>query len=369
MKIVENQVTQYIQEPGVDGMYKAVRDAAAICYQTDTGKMKLSPKEFVDNVLLKNGHTRPLEFGTVYLNVPRAVMEVRNYRNPYSKFPERNSSETYLVTTNLRVLAQGDYKTDEEAFRNGYDKNWFGDLEYWCEPTEYHYRRRTFNIICSRGASDDMRTHITLSSMCESTRFCNYSKNKYGGELTFIRPYWINNEAVEAYNRYVSGTIADPFVAVEIPKQWKKEMRFLASMKSDEYEYMAMAREELQPQQLKRIYPLGAKVELRLCGFDDAWMNFFWRRSDEHADPECQIISNIIREKFKRSVSVFSGAKFGDRFLTKDGETAIYQGVENDVHYLIVNGHIGIENFYNDGTRCAYRNENNANVQYIVGKL
>lgn len=298
MKILENSVEEYIQEPGIDGIYRAVRDAAAICYQTDVEKMKLSPKEFVENVLLKNGHTRPLEFGTVYLNLPRAIMKVRNYRKPYSRFSERYIGEPYYVTTNLRVLAQGDYETDEEAFENGYDKNWFDDLKYCCEPTDLHFRRRTFSIICSRGASDDMRTHITLSSMCESTRFCNYSKDKFGGELTFIRPYWITSEAVEAYNKYVCDSVADPFAVVEVPPQWKKEMRFLAAMKTDEYEYMAMARAGLQPQQLKRIYPLGAKVELRLCGFDDAWKNFFWRRSDDHADPECQLVSNMIKETY-----------------------------------------------------------------------
>jgi hypothetical protein len=53
-----------------------------------------------------------------------------------------------------------------------------------------------------------------------------------------------------------------------------------------------------EAQQLKRITPLGIKAELRLCAFDDAWHNFFWRRCDEHADPECAIVANKIKEMY-----------------------------------------------------------------------
>lgn len=70
MKLIKNSVKRLYQNPGIDGMYEMIRDCAAVCYQTDTEKMKLSPRDFVFDVLLKNGHTRPLEFGTVYLKLP-----------------------------------------------------------------------------------------------------------------------------------------------------------------------------------------------------------------------------------------------------------------------------------------------------------
>ena len=70
MKLVDNQVSVYTPASyDAEGLYKSIRDAAAICYQTDTAKSSKTPKEFVYDVLLKNGHTRPLEFGTVYLKV------------------------------------------------------------------------------------------------------------------------------------------------------------------------------------------------------------------------------------------------------------------------------------------------------------
>lgn len=264
------------QDYSIGGIYKAIQDAATICYQSTSKK---SPKEFVD-MLLKKGHTRPLEFGTVYLKCEsiyssKGVVDEINTNplfkyqaNPYSKSIYRDGM--CYVTTNFRVIMQGDYATDKEAFEHGYDKNWLNDITmYGCAyPTEYHEKRKTICIVCSRGAVDDFRTHITLSSICESTRYCNYSKK---GGLTFIDPVWWKGQG------YVYHSIIGSYYKIE-------------------KDYQEIAEMGAQAQQMKRIVPLGIKAELRLCGFQDAWDNFLWRRMDSHADPECQMIANKIND-------------------------------------------------------------------------
>lgn len=297
MKIVDAQVRgEYHQKLGIDGIYEAIRDAAAICYQTDIEKMSKSPKEFVEDVLLKNGHTRPLEFGTVYLIIPNDDNKkyVSHYiGNPYSRvnFEYDDTHElTYYVTTNMRVIMQGLYRHDNDAFRHGYNLNYLSDLQFLCdEPTVHHDIRRTFTIWASRGCTDDMRTHITLSSICESTRFCNYSKNKFNNELTFIRPYWITPDVIDGY-------MYNP----EKSDTHNSAIAFLNSFKQTENDYMYIMGHfaGIQPQQLKRVLNLNIKAELRLCGFDSAWQNFFWRRCDSHADPECTFIANKIKEMY-----------------------------------------------------------------------
>lgn len=289
MKLVGNKVEEYIQKPGIDGLFEAVRDAACICYQTDVEKMKKSPKDFVNDVLLKNGHTRPLEFGTVYLKIPNTALQPYHPLQSrtfyiWEKYPQTiwthhhglHSDGYRYITTNLRVIMQGDYLTDKEAFDHSYDRNWLSDVyEYWCEPTEYHNKRRTFTMWMSRGCTDDNRTHITFSSICESTRFCNYSKGKFGNELTFIDPVWWKEKSPDAYDAIVNNFI-------------QKEDDYISASK-----YCSEA------QQLKRILPLSIKAELRLCGFNEAWENFFWRRCDDiHADPECVIVANKIKELY-----------------------------------------------------------------------
>ena len=270
MKLVDNQVSIYTSTYDLDGVYKSIRDAAAICYQTDTAKSTKSPKEFMYDVLLKNGHTRPLEFGTVYLKVSEyerdfvAVVE-KYYRNKYSRV--NMVGDTAYITTNMRVICQGSYKTDQEAWEHNYDRKWMSDVEkYLCPPSIHHDERLTFRMILSRGCMDDLRTHIELSSIGESTRYCNYANNKFGKELTFIRPYWGDDEEI-------------------IEKYKEDEETYIKLMESGRY----------VPQQLKRILPMGIKSELCMCGYMDAWDNFIWRRADEHADPECVHIAQQIR--------------------------------------------------------------------------
>lgn len=293
MRLVKNSVQQYVQKPGIDGMYEMIRDNAAVCYQTDIEKMKLSPKDFVHQVLLANGHTRPLEFGTVYLKLPSAYKDMFCDGQPsdnflsYSKFRyvadwDNPENSCWYVTTNFRCIMQGGWETDELAFECKYDSNYLSIMEkYWCEPTEYHYNRYCYGMIASRGVTDDFRTHITQSSLCESTRFCNYFKGKFGNELTFIQPYWVSDENTE---KYINGTLEDGI-----------DKSTLDELKNEEASYLRLAELGLQPQQLKRVFPLGGKAELRLCGFLDSWENFFWRRCDSHADPEAIIIANMIK--------------------------------------------------------------------------
>ena len=152
----------------------------------------------------------------------------------------------------------------------------------------------------SRGCTDDNRTHIAMSSICESTRFCNYSKGKFGNEMTFIKPYWIREETIQEWIKWEETNTAKYFYDVTVDREEfelrQLEAKALDRLKDEEDIYMEMASHGLQPQQLKRWFPLGAKAELRLCAYDDAWQNFFWRRCDDHADPECVKVANMIKD-------------------------------------------------------------------------
>lgn len=270
MKIIEPEVKMIKQDEGLDGIYKAIAEAAYICYQTHPDKAKLTPKEFVEKVLIPNKHLRPLEFGTVYLELPywenfetTKIIGFFRYNN-WTKvhFVGDPDNPRWAITTNARVIVENKFEYVVE--------------QYLCEPTKNHSKRYTADFTCSRGASDDFRTHVMLSSVAESTRFCNYSKDKFENELTFISPYW---------NSIIEGDMI-----------YKQRMFIFDQFKQQEIAYLQGAKLGMIPQQLKRIFPLGAKTQLRLCGFKDAWENFFEKRCDEHADPECRILANRLKD-------------------------------------------------------------------------
>ena len=266
------------------GIKKHIERCARVSYKSEDKITDTSYEKFV-NMLESRGHDRPLEFGTVYLS--RTSQKEDNMEwldkyayNPWSKFSFGNGStringelrNTIYVTTNYRVIKE---------------HHWEDDLQYLCEPTEYHHKRYTVHMILDRGVMDEFRTHVGLSHLAESTRYCNYSKDKFGNELTFIKPFWLNNEKLKLYGPYHT-----------VIRDKSPESIFIANLNNVERDYLDLIKLGWTPQQARSVLPLGIKSELISCGFEDAWENFFKRRDAPDAHPMAQEIANPMHKEF-----------------------------------------------------------------------
>ena len=145
------------------GIKKHIERCARVSYKSEDKITDTSYEKFV-NMLESRGHDRPLEFGTVYLDIPTKDLEpgyeyinaVGKYAlNPWS-IKEDFDNHAY-ISTNYRVIK---------------DNHWESDLQYLCEPTEHHHKRYTVHMILDRGVMDEFRTHVGLSHLAESTRYC-----------------------------------------------------------------------------------------------------------------------------------------------------------------------------------------------------
>lgn len=242
------------------GIKKHIERCARVSYKSEDKITDTSYEKFV-NMLESRGHDRPLEFGTVYLDIPTQDLEPgdeyiyavgKYYCNPWS-IKEDVDGHAY-ISTNYRVIK---------------DNHWESDLQYLCEPTEHHHKRYTIHMILDRGVMDEFRTHVGLSHLAESTRYCNYSKDKFGNEITFIKPCW----DIRGYN-------------------------YIDYLQVAENGYFKMLESGWTPQQARSILPLGIKSELISCGFEDAWENFFKRRDAPDAHPMAQEIAKPMHEEF-----------------------------------------------------------------------
>ena len=260
------------------GIKKHIERCARVSYKSEDKITDTSYEKFV-NMLESRGHDRPLEFGTVYLDIPTKDLEpgyeyinaVGKYAlNPWS-IKEDFDNHAY-ISTNYRVIK---------------DNHWEGDLQYLCEPTEHHHKRYTVHMILDRGVMDEFRTHVGLSHLAESTRYCNYSKDKFGNELTFIQPCWLNNEKLKLYGPYHT-----------VIRDKSPESIFIANLNNVERDYLDLIKLGWTPQQARSILPLGIKSELISCGFEDAWENFFYRRDAKDAHPMAQEIAKPMHQKF-----------------------------------------------------------------------
>lgn len=175
------------------------------------------------------------------------------------------------VTTNYRVIVENHLEED---------------LKYLCEPTEYHHKRYTVHMILDRGVMDEFRTHVGLSHLAESTRYVNYSKKKFGSELTFIKPCWLDDEKLKLYGPYHT-----------VIRDKSPESIFIANLNNVERDYLDLIKLGWTPQQARSVLPLSIKSELISCGFKDAWENFMRRRSPKYGDPGAHPMAAEIADK------------------------------------------------------------------------
>ena len=160
MKLVKPEF-QIIEPTGytIDDIYKSIELAGRVSHKSEDKITETSAKDFVGR-MLNMKHLATCEFGTVYLYVHSMYeLDVKKYRqNPYSKAVWANNG--HYISTNYRTLVEN---------------NWLDDLQYLCEPTEYHHKRYTVKYICDRAIANEIVRHRKFSFLQESTRYVKSS--------------------------------------------------------------------------------------------------------------------------------------------------------------------------------------------------
>ena len=268
------------------GIKKFIERCGRVCYKSEDRITDDSYEKFV-NMLEKRDHARPLEFGTVHLKISSGMLfdkflqdlvDCKLYNPAWIKYKEL--PEYTYITTNYRHYLQIIKKCPYIA-------------EYFTEQDNCYYPSRyTVHMVLSRGVMDEFRTHVGLSHLAESTRYCNYSKDKFDNQITFIQPSWI----------ILDKEIAPINELCLLSGQYDREnpnLRYLASLVEANYTYILLLNKGWTPQQARDVLPLSVKSELISCGFEDAWSNFFYRRCANDAHPMAREIAIPLQEKFK----------------------------------------------------------------------
>ncbi len=290
MRLIKPKVEIINQEPGVEGLFKHMELCARTCYKSEDKITEDSARKFIDNVIVARGHTAMLEHGTVYLKIPYGIMYDTGYfsneaiatkyiDNPYSIVQNSQIYDYWCVTSNYRVLLQ-----------NG----WLDDLQYLCEPTEYHVRRITVRFICDMGVAREFCRHRVFSFAQESTRYCNYSKAKFGKELNCIIPCWYKNmfegnsyniELCHTYDLTISEGLS------------RTEAAWIQAMCEAESAYFGLLTEGEPAQQARNVLPLALKTELIMTGTDEQWAGFFNLRCARDAHPQARELAIELRDR------------------------------------------------------------------------
>lgn len=195
----------------------------------------------------------------------------------------------------IKVKTDDKYAYVTMNYRHIVENNWLDDLKYQCEPTEFHEKRCTVRFVCDRGVSHEFVRHRVFSFTQESTRYCNYSKDKFGNELTFIIPCWITDIEERFNKEYNYVAYAEYHHAKDdANKQWYDLCL------NSEFVYNDLVKEGWKPQQARSILPNSLKTELIMTGFVSDWKHFFNLRTAVGAHPQAQELAIPLEEEFKK---------------------------------------------------------------------
>lgn len=192
------------------------------------------------------------------------------FANPWvhynSTIEEENGRHVryWYITTNYRFIVE-----------KGLEKL----LQYMCAPTKHHQKRTTVKFITNRAMTHELVRHRSMSFMQESQRYVAYDKDKFGKELTFIKPAWKQPEWDEQANETVLMYLL--FASIEDT-------------------YMKLRALGLTPQQARTVLPNATKTELYMCGFDKDWEHFFDLRDKTNVDPQMYDLAHPLHEEFNK---------------------------------------------------------------------
>jgi thymidylate synthase (FAD) len=147
------------------------------------------------------------------------------------------------------------------------------------------HEKISVKIICDRGVTHEIVRHRIASYSQESTRYCNYAHEKFGRELTFIKPCFWEKESI-AY------------------QVWFNQMQ------SAENAYIKMIDMGIAPEQARSVLPNSLKTEIIVTMNLREWRHFFKLRTSKQAHPQMREISLPLFNEFKRALpSVFEDIK------------------------------------------------------------
>ena len=278
----------------MDGIYRQVERAGRVCYKSEDHCTAESARPFVER-MIKSDHTAMLEHATVYLlyrdgetasaeqGGDAAVEAWQRYeRNKFSKVSTVDGC--HYVTTNLRVLAEN---------------QWLADLDHLTEPLAHHERRVTVHFTTQIATTREFNRHRANSMAEQSTRYCNYSKDKFGNEISINIPEWVRALSVEE-----PAQIDFLELAKKVTEgQADDYENWLFANLAAERAYLNLIAAGRKPQEARAILPLDTNTELIHTAFVSDWKHFFDLRAKGTTGaphPDAKVLALPLYEEFCR---------------------------------------------------------------------
>ena len=138
----------------------------------------------------------------------------------------------------------------------------------------------TVKFTCSRAISHELVRHRLCSFAQESQRYCNYSKDKFNHEITFIIPSWLTN------------------------KDGIKSVIFTKSLSAAEHDYFALLTEGCTAQEAREVLPNATKTEINMKANLREWRHFLKLRCSTTAHPDMRVLALDLLKQFHDNIPI-----------------------------------------------------------------
>lgn len=132
-------------------------------------------------------------------------------------------------------------------------------MKYACEPTEFHEKRVTVRFTTQVIIDREINRHRTHSMAGQSTRYCNYGKEKFGSELSISSPEWVENE-LDSYDNNIKSYCTE--IANNANNVWDAIKYWLFANLSCEFSYLNLLRLGKSIDEARSVLPLDLNSEL-----------------------------------------------------------------------------------------------------------
>ena len=284
MKVVKPS----FEELRIDDLYKKVELCGRVCYKSEDKITETSSLNFVKKICVNN-HGSVLEHFAITLKVSERVYnELKSHNIPFFSFTNVTHP---LVSFNLRAFVtcyngklfeeslkpitkfMADNYPDLFTFEGETDEvvEVINDYSLLTKLERYTHQRISMKLVTDRGVTHELVRHRLASFSQESTRYCNYGKDKFGNEITVIEPCDLNEETL---------------------KVWEK------SMLEAEKSYFDMLNNGATPQVARSVLPNSLKTEICITATIEEWNLIFDLRCSFGAHPDCRAIMIPVRDYF-----------------------------------------------------------------------
>lgn len=163
----------------------------------------------------------------------------------------------------------------------------------------------TVKFTTDRAIANELVRHRLASFAQESTRYCNYSKDKFGGELTFVIPSWLN--IPEGDYSYWDGDWVDMNkLKIQLPADEKATSSWLFAMNHADTTYRILTNKGWTAEKARTVLPLSTKTEINMKANLREWRHFFKLRCHHTAHPDIRALAlDLLKQMHERTPIVF----------------------------------------------------------------